>query len=386
MTFPGLSSLDGALKRRILWGLVVALAVFGAGDAWKLIHFQPLGVDFLPLWTAGRMVWSPHAPVYDFAAVTHAQDWLLPGFRWMRPFAYPPTALLLLAPFGALPFWPALSLWLGLSVAAFVYAGRRLAGDREGLALILMLLSPAVLLAAMVGQSVILAAALVTLAMVDLKQHPRRAGVWLALAAAIKPQAVLLAPVALLAGGAVETLVSAAVVGSLILALSVAVFGVGLWSQWLAVLPAFDKVILATPGLPRWVITPQGAAIRLGLTGAASLIWRTAFGLFGAGLAWMTFARATDPARRLAALGAGSLLVAPYAMPSDAAVLVPAAVAIAIGRLETPGWLAGVLALGAVCAVTTPGVGLVCVLAFAVLTGFDLAGLRSRSPAAVAAR
>ena len=68
------------------------------------------------------------------------------------------------------------------------------------------------MLADLVGQSVLLVAGLTVLAVIELEHRPRLAGVLFALAAAIKPQAVLLAPIGLLAGGAFEALVSAAVV------------------------------------------------------------------------------------------------------------------------------------------------------------------------------
>jgi hypothetical protein len=355
-----------ATKRRALWGLAILLAVLGLAQAWALLRFQPAGLDFLPLWTAGRMAWSGH--VYDFAAITHAQAWLLPNFPWPRPYAYPPTTLLLLAPLGALPFWPALGLWMALGFGVFLYAGTRLAPGRRALVVALLLLSPSVVLAAVVDQAVVLVGGLTVLAMVDLDGRPRRAGVWLALAAVIKPQAVLLAPLALVAGGAFEALVSTAVVVAALVGLSVAVFGFPLWTQWLASLPGFQKAIESVPNLMAGVITPLGAANLLGLAGPAAIAWRAAFALLGAGLAWTTFARRADPATRLAALAAGSLLIAPYAMAYDGAMLVPAAVAIALGRLETRGWAIGFLGLAAVCEVTTPDLGLVAVAAFALIS------------------
>jgi hypothetical protein len=215
------------------------------------------------------------------------------------------------------------------------------------------------------------------LAIVDLDGRPRRAGAWLALAAVIKPQAVLLAPLALVAGGAFEALASATIVGAALVALSAAVFGVAPWSRWLAGLPGFERVIEGVPNLMAGVITPLGAAHLLGLGGPATLVWRAAFALAGAALAWSAFARRADAPTRLAALAAGSLLIAPYAMHYDGTMLVPAAVAIAVTRIETRGWAVGFLGLIAVCEVTTPNLGLVAVAAFALLSS----GISLRSPA-----
>ncbi len=71
MVIPRLR-LDDELKLRALWALAIALAALAAGETWALVNFQPLGVDFLPLWTAGRMAWTDPGHVYDFAAVQSA--------------------------------------------------------------------------------------------------------------------------------------------------------------------------------------------------------------------------------------------------------------------------------------------------------------------------
>ena len=356
------------MKLRVLWVLAIALAALGAAEFRTLYNFQPLGIDFLPLWTAGHMAWTHPSQVYDFAAVSHAQAWLLPGLKWMRPYAYPPTALLLLAPFGALPFWPALAAWTAAGFALFLYAGARLARGRLDLTLVLMALSPAALLAAMVGQSMLAAAAFVVLAMVELDRRPRLAGVFFAIAVAIKPQAALLAPVALVAGGAFEALASAAVVEALLVGASIALFGFDRWPEWFASLPAFQAVVAATPGLIPGVITPAGAAQMLGLTGLAATIWRAVFGLAGVALVWRAFARRGEVAPRLAALGAGSLLAAPYAMHYDGALLVPAAVVMVVNGMDDRNWLARLLAFCAVCEVTNAYIGLPVVCAFALFS------------------
>jgi hypothetical protein len=365
---PQDTDIDSRMRVRLLWVLAAAMAVLGALEFRELVHFQPLGIDFLPLWTAGRMAWGHADQVYDFAAISHAQSWLLPGFKWMRPYAYPPTALLALAPFGALPFWPALALWVTLGLALFLYAGARLAKSRPTLNLTLMALSPAVLLAMMVGQSVLPAAALVVLAMVELERRPRLAGACLALATAIKPQAALLAPVALVSGGAIEALASAAVVEALLVGASIALFGFDRWPEWFASLPAFQAVVQSTPGLIPGVITPAGAALQLGLGGPLAIAWRVGFLAIGVVMVWRAFRRRGEASRQLAALSAGNLLAAPYAMHYDGSLLVPAAVVMAVDSLSQRGWVWRVLALCAVCEVTTAYLGLPIVLLFAALS------------------
>ena len=96
--------------RRLLVILTVALSALAGLQVWNMLRVEPLAMDFLPLWTAGRMVWSDPGKVYDFAAITSAQGWLpQPHFAWTRPYAYPPTTLLLMAPLGRLPYWAAVA-------------------------------------------------------------------------------------------------------------------------------------------------------------------------------------------------------------------------------------------------------------------------------------
>lgn len=371
MNLPNLTALDDALKLRALWAMAIALAALALAQTWTLVTFQPLGADFLPLWTAGHMAWTDPGHIYDFVAVTRAQAWLVPQFHCLRPYAYPPTALLVLAPLGAMPFWPALAVWTALSFTPFVAAGARLAVGRTGLALLLLILSPAVVLGALAGQTAMLVAGLATLAVIELDGRPRLAGVLLALVAVLKPQAVLLAPVALVASGAFEALASAALAAGALLAASIVGFGFARWPEWLASLRSFQMVVESTPNLMRGVITPYGVAHDLGLPDPAAAVCRGAFALVGLLLVWRVFARTSDPATRLAALGAGSLMAAPYAMSYDGTLLAAPAVALAL-RLDGPGWLRRMLALCAICEVTFPDLGLAAVAGFAVLSCWDL--------------
>ena len=62
-----------------------------------LLRLFELGADWAPLWIAGKLAWADPAKVYDFDFVTALQAPLL-GHVDHRPFIYPPSALLLIAP------------------------------------------------------------------------------------------------------------------------------------------------------------------------------------------------------------------------------------------------------------------------------------------------
>jgi hypothetical protein len=302
--------------------------------------------------------------IYDFAAITHAQAWLIPYWPSPRPFAYPPTSLLFLAPFGLLPFWWALGLWVSASLTIFLLAGIRLANERRGLALALMVGAPAVVLSILVGQTTLMAAGLASLALVQLGSRPRLAGLLLAISAALKPQVALLAPLALLASGDFAALIVFAVAGAIMAALSITFFGATRWTEWLSCLPAFDSVVRTTPGLMRHVIAPSGIAWYLHLSHLASLFWRCAFVLIGVALVWRAFSRWFGATARAAALLGGGLLVAPYALQYDGAAIIAPAVAMALDRTVSSGWIMRLFALLAAYAVFVNYLGGFALLAF----------------------
>ena len=102
-------------------GLAV-LACLGWDEWVRLMRTQPLGIDFLPMWAAGREAFSHPDRVYNVIRLTRFEHPLLEDFHGPRPFVYPPTALLLFALVAALPFALANGLWtlagVGLILAA----------------------------------------------------------------------------------------------------------------------------------------------------------------------------------------------------------------------------------------------------------------------------
>jgi len=373
---------------RLLVALASGLTCLAGLQLWSLLRLEPFGMDFLPLWAAGRMVWTEPGKVYDFAAVTAAQAWLLPPhFAWLRPYAYPPATLLLMAPLGRLPFWAAAGVWSALSLGVFLYATVRLIRRNNLLAVLLTAALPAVVIAATAGQTVVLTSGLVVLAVLELDRRPRFAGCLLALAAIAKPQAVIMAPVALLACGGLEALASAGVVAIAAAAASAVFFGPDRWSEWLASLPAFQRVIEGVPALEGAVITPFWAARELGLHGPSSTLAEAAFALAGAGLVWTLFRNPAKPAHRIAALALGSLVAAPYAMCYDATAIAPAATALGLAALERGALATLLLALAAAFEATAPYLGLPALLVFAGLVIADwrsAAGAGARSTAVAA--
>jgi len=309
---------------------LLALAVWSAFAAW---HAQVKAADFYVFWTAARHWQAPYDPalISRLQAAFHIDGRL--------PFVYPPTFLLLAWPFGQLPLSLAFPLWTGLSAALFTYAAAHLV--RPLWLTLTLFIVPPVVLAISPGQTSLAIGAAMIGSQLSLQDRPALAGVLLGLAAAIKPQAMLLAPVVL--WGHWRAMRWAAIAG-LGLVLASFALGPGLWLQWLAALRDFGAVVPATDR-----INPSAASPLLALPLAALGLW----------IAWSW--------RGVAGLVGGALCLTPYAHQYDLAPLAPVAVM----------WIADYkrgglprAALGAALlagAVATPWLGLAFVVGLAIV-------------------
>jgi hypothetical protein len=335
----------------VLWYfcLIFALGCALAFDIFAII-LEPtirevIGNDFAVFWTAARI---PPRLVYDFDFVSAAQGAV--GKTGLRPFASPPTLLSWLAPFGALSFKAAFALWTIIGLGIFYYAGRRLASRP---AMLLAMLSPAVVLGVVAGQVALFVSGLLMLALTS--RRAAVAGAMFGLAATIKPQALLLVPLALVASRDYRTLGFAALTGGVIGIVDLAVRG-ALWLDWLHAMTAFsDLVPLMGSGLNQ--ATPNGFVVRHGLEGlpAGAVI---AGGLaLGCGVTWFVFRGTDDPGRRAAALGVGYVLCSPYAGAYELTMVVPAAAAILLDRKQHPlSWFGASFGLSALGAALAPAI------------------------------
>lgn len=370
---------------------VVVLAagvLFLAAQAWdhvnRILAYQPLGIDFMPMWSAAREAFPHPGRVYDFVGLTHFERPLLAHsfFQGVRPFVYPPSALLAFLPFSALPFDVANALWTGLGLVAVLWVTFAHVRFPRTLTLVAMALTPASVLVLVTGQVTFLVAALAVAALYALRGRPALAGALFGIAGALKPQALVLLPLALLATREWRTLITAGATVAIAIVASAVLFGADAWAQWIAAVPRFQRMVMNAPGLERGMITPTALGHTLKLDPGALDVWRAAFALGAAAMAWMVFRRTVDPARRLAALLGGGLFVTPYAMHYDAALLAPAA-ALMITHRTAPGpWVLAVAAGAVLCCAAIPNWGAAAVTAFTLWTALTpetlLAGRTAR--------
>jgi hypothetical protein len=351
------SALEVWARRLILGFLVASIGMLGWNESVYIFAHQPAGIDLAPIWTAGRIAFSTPHLVYDFDHVTALQQWLLHGGWGRRPFVYPPSMLLLFAPFAALPFWWAYVLWTGLTGVLMAWAAGRLVPDRRWLTTALTLVATPCFIVVTTGQTTFLVAALACVAVVELEKRPRLAGVLLAIAALIKPTTLIFAPFALIAGGHWRSLKWALLAGLTGVVASTAAFGMQAWFDWLAAVPRFQALIDQSPGLLRGTITPAGEAVAIGLRGLPLLGIRLVCVLIAGLLTWRAFSATRDPVARLAALVGGGLLAAPYAMHYDGGLLAAAVGANAARSLDESSWMRGIFGIVLLTSAAVPHMG-----------------------------
>lgn len=305
-------------------GVLVAICVQGGVAVMVYVSFA---ADIYPaysiFWTAARLSLAEHASeiLYDIQKMTELQSWLANEDNF-RPWAYPPSTLFVLLPFAPLPFWVSLVAWSGICVALYFAAAYFFSRSIAAAALASASLSTA--LVAFHGHFTNLLAAIILMGLVFLGTSPILAGTLFGVAATIKPQILILAPLALLAGRHYSALISSIAAGTLIGGVSAIVFGVDMWLAWAQSLPTFLDAVRHN-GVSGYGVTPGSLAWHLGLQGTGALVLKLLLGLAGVVLCWRVFRITDSLPERLAAMIGGGFLVLPHAMGYELAILAPAA-------------------------------------------------------------
>ncbi len=206
-----------------------------------------LGRDFLNLWMYGVASFAPDpARFYDVPTYNTALASLLgpgyPGQNWPNP----PTALVVMAPFGVFAYFPALLAWFAVSLLAFYLAGRREIADLRILAIVAV--SPAALLCVLSGQSSFLTTAALLAIFATLDRRPVTASVLIGLLT-VKPQLGILFPFALIASGRWKVFFAAAFTAAALFLASVAIGGIESWHDYITkALPLQREVLQDSAG------------------------------------------------------------------------------------------------------------------------------------------
>jgi hypothetical protein len=303
------------LPNILLVALWVSALGFFAPVARDLAAGTPLGVngpcDFVVFWVAGRMQ-AAQADVYDFSRVVAWQAQNLAPGTVQNPFMYPPPVLLVLPAVAKPGLLPAFLSWDGLSLLVAV-ALLRLAG-LGWLVVAAACCCPAALLNFALGQFGLITGAVAVAAIARAEAAPILAG-GLAGLLLIKPQAGVILPVALARRW--RGLMAAALCVAVLVGVSVAVDGAGVWRSflregWFAPRAMFAGPFPAGGTSVLWMCRSFGFGVRVSLAaqGVASLLAMAvgfrAWGVQGA-----------DPAARLALTACLGVIAAPFGFSYD---------------------------------------------------------------------
>ncbi len=299
-------------------------ALFAASQSIRYLAANgPVYPDFFGFWSFARFIRAhPAAQLYDNPALMAFQADIAPGFTGTYPFLYPPPVLLLLWPFGYLPYAVARAVWIALSLASGLFAvGGR--GWRRPIA-VAMALAPATTVCLFIGQNGLLSAGLLLGGTRLARAHPLMAGLLFG-AMVYKPQFAVLIPVAFVAAGLWRAIAATAATAAALVAATIPLFGWAMWPAWLHTLQAVSRLAPDDRAHLDTQMPTVGAAMRmLGGAGGLPMIAQALAAAGAALIVWRCWRRAATPARD-ASLPVATLLATPYAFGYDLPILAGAA-------------------------------------------------------------
>jgi hypothetical protein len=333
--------------------LVILCCLLGiaAWVFWLSILGHELGQDFMVFHTAARAYFvGDFSLIYDGQRMT---DYINTNFpAWLtrplpfHPYLYPPHFLLLLLPFGLLPFGLSYALFLLLTFAALVAATRShiKRPDQQRLLLMALLIFPQMPFALLAGQNSFLTAALLIGGFGLLERNALLAGVLFGIAS-YKPQFWLMIPFALIAARQWQAMVSAAATAIVLALASLAVFGTGLWQEWI------QLMIAPSAGYQEWLIAGrlngQSVYACARWIGASMTVANTAQAIattLGAACVYWSFRRPGAADLKTAVVLAATLLAAPHVSSQDGIMLAVASIFLLYRALDD-GFRPGEIAL-----------------------------------------
>lgn len=277
---------------------------------------RPFGDDFLNYWSAAYLAWRGSvAGVYDWHAFHAFQQSVVGAGLDFYHYSYPPILLVLTAPLALLPYIPALGVWLTASWYAF-YRALRLAWPGRG-ALVLALAIPALFVNALGGQNGAWTAALLGGGLCLLERRPVVAGMLFGLLA-YKPQLGILLPVALIAGRQWRALAAAGITVAALVVLSIGLFGLEAWSDYLRNLTVLRQNILEDgAGVWHRMVSVFVFVRRLGLDVPTAYLLQAIAALAVAAVVALAWRRDYPAAQKNALLVLGTCLATPYLQDYD---------------------------------------------------------------------
>jgi hypothetical protein len=319
--------------RLLNWAALLLFVAFGAVYLSTLDfgHLLPrdskehvIGRDFLNFWMYGRAAFEANpGQYYDLKTYWAAADAVTgPGYP-PQLWSYPPSVMLLAAPFGAMPYMVALAIWTVLGITAFILALRLWTKDPRFL--LPLLLAPPAIFGLVSGQFHYLATAAILAVLRWRESRPVLAGLILGLLT-IKPQIGLFFPILLLATRSWRVILVASLTALAVAGLTALFWGVDVWVAYLNQGIANQSLVLSDPKniSELYMATPFINARSAGLAIGGAAVVQAAASLLAVALVTMTFWR-RPPAHDLRANAiflACATFGTPYMMSYDTLPLV----------------------------------------------------------------
>jgi hypothetical protein len=319
----------GERKTNLLCAVVVAVSASHLLICLQVILQRgayPFG-DFFAIWSYARMVFAGHAAdLYDAARMHDAQLALgLPTAQALglspsavMPFAYPPIFLPMLWPLALFSYPVAAGVWLGGTLALYVWAVCHRARPLW-LFVLFAIVAPTTAVNLSFGQSGFLCAALLIGGLRLVDARPVLAGVLFGLLA-YKAQFGLLVPVALVAARQWRCLASAGVTVVALAGATAIAFGEAIWSEWLRSLPTYAAWFDQHTRSAGVRVSVRDTLRMLGVAPDAAAIAQALAVVGGLVVAWVSFRRDRGELA-VATVVAATCLAAPHALVYDMVML-----------------------------------------------------------------
>jgi arabinofuranan 3-O-arabinosyltransferase len=287
-----------------------------------------VGRDFLNFWMYGRAAFEPHpAHYYDVPTYWAATEKFVGKDYPTQLWSYPPHLMLLAAPFGQLPYFVALALWMAISFALFVLALRLWSKDWRFL--VPCAFAPAAIFGIISGQVTYAVAAAVLAILRWRESRPWLAGLLLGLMT-MKPQLGLFYPVLLLSARNWRTISAAAAVTLALAGVSALLWGSEIWTAYFQHGIANQSMVLSDPEklggpfMPTLFMNARLAGLSVQGAMAVQLVG-TATALL---VIWMTFRHRPEPSdlRANTIFLAAAVFGTPYMLSYDTLALTTFAV------------------------------------------------------------
>lgn len=278
-----------------------------------------IGADFVNDWLGARAALTGHVhKLFDFELYTKFRHALLPPMP-MHNWSYPPDLLLFIWPYGILPYFSAFVLWCALGFAA--YLGVACSGDRTKPYVVFLLFSPAVAMNLFAGQNGFFTAALLIGGFTMLDRRPLAAGTCFGLLT-IKPHLGILIPLALILSRRWRVILAAAATFVVLFALTSAIFGLSVWTDYLRLAVPFQHRVLAHgKGLMLMMMPTAFTNARLmGFSSTVAFCVQLPFTLFAIAAVVWTFMKTRDPQLSCAILITAGFVATPYVFNYDMVV------------------------------------------------------------------